>query len=288
MRKLAKGPAIAAAVLSIFGLISLVTSFVNYLRIPGITPATYTTLALTFIATVLLVVVLFRRKADTFAAVVCFAHIPAAILATITAIISCTHPARYLSNPTALLQFIGYSAQALANLLKIAAFVMMALQCFRKKDEKSSICFILPIVSAVLLVASTTLSLYVTYSRAGIQLSYVIGALIGAIVGSIIGALPQVFTGIAFSKIRTVDQAPQFQAPLYQQYQMPQQQPLYQQYQMPQQPQYQQPQYQAPQYQAPQYQAPQYQAPQYQPPQYQPPQYQAPQYQPPQAPSQEQ
>ena len=294
MRKFAKGPAITAAVLSIFLLLSLLINLVNYLSIPGIKPLDYLTLALSFLATILLVIALFRGKADAFGAVACFAHVPVALMALVSSIISCAVPVRYLGlSRAATVEFIGYTAQALANLLKLAAFLMMAIQCLRKKVRKSTACILLPIVSAVFLLVSIVLTLYVTYGRMGIRLDRfsslpvtVIATVIGTLVGSIIGVLPQIITGLAFGKLRAEDPAA-VQAPLYQQYQLPQyQQPQYQapQYQQPQyqQPQYQQPQYQAPQYQAPQYQAPQYQAPQYQAPQYQAPQYQAPQHQAPQ------
>jgi len=291
MRKLAKGPALAAAIISIFGLLGIIVNFVNYLKVPHMPAMSYVTLALGFVSTVLLVVVLFRGKADTFAAVACFAQLPSALLALISAIGSCILPARHLSVAAARTDLITYVLLALFNILKIAAFVMMALQCLRKEARKSTVCTLLPVVAIVLFAVYTVFNLKMTYGRMGLSLgdffdlpAYAIGQIVGAFIGSILGALPLVFSGIAFGKVTAGEEvsAQQYQAPLYQQYQMPQQ-PQYQapQYQAPQYqaPQYQQPQYQAPQYQQPQYQAPQYQQPQYQAPQYQQPVYQAPQYQ---------
>ena len=294
MRKLAKGSAIAAAVLSILTVLGIVINFVNYLKNPYITPATYVTLALTFIGTVLLTVVLFRGKADTFAAVACFAQIPASLLNVISSVFTIVNFVDVMGIHSELRYLVyGNIVGVLLNILRIAVFVLMALQCIRKDARKNTLCVILPIAVAVLTVAQAFITLPTSY---GIKFGdlfdlspYMLGMVVGAIIGTALGTLPLIFAGMAFGKIRSDGEFPaqQPQVPLYQQYQAPQyQQPQYQQpqYQAPQyqQPQYQQPQYQAPQYQAPQYQAPQYQAPQYQQPQYQAPQYQPPQYQPPQ------
>ena len=258
MRKLAKGSAIAAAILSIFAILSIVINLVTYLNNSYTTTLSYVILGLNFIGTVLLTVVLFRRKADTFAAVACFANIPGALASTIAAILSVNTFSRLLGQfPEASTFLVSNIFTLLYSLLKVAVFVLMALQCFRKDDRKNPICVILPIVVAVLIIAQAFVTLPTNY---GIRLSdlshaspYVIGMIVGAIIGTALGCLPLIFAGMAFSKIRAVDPAA-VQAPLYQQYQQPQ----YQQYQAPQ---YQAPQYQAPQYQAPQYQQPQYQAP---------------------------
>ena len=284
MRKLAKGPAIAAAVLSILTVLGIVINFVNYLNVPHITVLSYVSLGLNFVGTVLLIVVLFRGKADTFAAVACFAQLPSILLNVISSVVTIVNLASLIGVHSELSYIVyGNIAGVLANLLRLALFVLMALQCIRRDVRKNTVCIILPIIVAVLATAQVFITLPTSY---GVRLGdlfdlspYMIGTVVGAIIGGILGALPLIFTGMAFGKLRTGEQAPQ--VPLYQQYQQPPYQ-QYQQYQVPQQPQYQAPQYQAPQYQAPQYQAPQYQAPQYQAPQYQAPQYQAPQYQAPQ------
>ena len=286
MRKLAKGPAIAAAILSTLTVLGLVINFVNSLSNPHTTVLNYVSQALGFIGTVLLIVVLFRGKADTFAAIGCFANIPTFLLSVINSVSSVITFSQLIhAYDFAASYLVSNAINALASLLKIAIFVLMALQCFRKDDRKNTLCVILPIVAAVLVIVQTIFSATASSGRTLASL-FENAYLIGTIIGTVIGSLPLIFAGMAFGNIRTEDPAA-VQAPLYQQYQ----QPPYQEYQRYQAaPQYQQPQYQAPQYQQPQYQAPQYQAPQYQPAQPQAPQYQAPQYQPaqPQAPQYQQ
>ena len=277
MRRLAKGPAIAAAILSILTVAGFVINFVNYLKLPYITALSYVTLALSFLGTVLLIVVLFRGKADTFAAIGCFAQLPATILTIVSSVSSVITVSQIMRQyPLARSHFAGNIVAVVAALLTAAAFVLMALQCLRKSAGKNAICIILPIAAAVL---STAQIILVLPSSTGFTIgelfdrpsAYMIGAFVGAVLGAVIGALPLLFTGMAFGKLKTGEEAPaqQPQVPLYMQYQQPQ---------------HQAPQYQQPQYQVPQYQQPQYQAPQYQQPQYQVPQYQVPQYRPAQAP----
>ena len=293
MRKLAKGPALVAAFLSIIGLVQCIVTVIGYTQMRVVPPVDYVVVGLNFIATAVLVAVLFRRKADTFAAVVCFANIPGALLAMISAITSTLFFARHLGSRAATLYMAGYIALALFQLFKGVSYVLMAIQGLRKKAGKNMLCAILPMVAMVLFIAQYLLTFNYVYGRNlglflrlrdlfRIPFSMLLEVTFPFLL-SLLGILALIFSGIAFGKVRTAGE--EAAAPLYQQYQQPM-------YQMPQ---YQQPQYQAPQYQAPQYQAPQYQAPQYQPqyqqapqqpvyqaPQYQQPQYQAPQYQQPQ------
>ena len=253
MRKLAKGPALAAAILLIFSLLGTVTTFINYTRMPHVLPLNYLTLGINFVTLALMVVVLFRRKADTFAAVVCFVQILGALVAVLNAFSSSHIFVSRLPSRGPLMYFIGFMVLALYNVLRIPVYVLMGLQGIRKEPRKSTLCVILPIVALVLYAVHYILTINYTFGayigktiRLDRFFTYppaLIGQIIGSFLGSLIGCLPLIFAGMAFSKIQTGESkaAP---APQYQQYQ----------------------QYQAPQYQAPQYQAPQYQEPQSQQP----------------------
>lgn len=304
MRKLPKGAAVTAGVLFILSaVIALASNLISYSRMPTVPTINYITAIVPCVTTVLLAVALLRGKADVLAGIFCLLNIPMAlygIIGNISAI------GMYLARG-----WVPYTVNAilaiLMHLTKIAAFAMMAVQCFKKAPRKNGLCTVLALVAGIVSVLFTVWStlaptvMYSGYAGIGRMLAHNFPALIVSLISAVIGAVPLILAGVAFAKVKTGEAAPadlyaqqmaQFQAAQYQQpmYQQPYQAPQYQQPQY--QPQYQQapqqPVYQAPQYQAPQYQAPQYQAPQYQQPQYQAPQYQQPVYQAPQEPVQEQ
>jgi len=312
MRKMAKGAAITGAVFCIvsllFSLIGLLTNIANYSRMGhtemiGNLLGTNIPALLVF---VFLTIVLFRRKADTFAGVIF-------ILLGVYGLIN------FVGNITAIstYQMVGLPLAPLffsivSNLLRAVLYILMAVHCFRKNGGKTPLYGIGFIVVGLVATAQTVIQF-----AANGMFDYNPGAavitLIPTVIGGIIGALPLILTGFAVGNAKAatpVDPAdpyglyakygiqPQTSAynsqnvvDSYQaqqsQYQAPQQNTWQQpQYQAPQQQTWQQPQYQAPQqqtWQQPQYQAPQqqtWQQPQYQAPQqntWQQPQYQAPQ-----------
>ena len=310
MRKLPKGAAITAGILFILSaVIALASNLITYSRIPHVPTITYITAIVPCVTGVLLAVALLRGKADVLAGIFCLLNIPMPLFGIISNISAI---GMYLAR-----NWVPYTVNSVLaivmQLARIAAFAMMAVQCFKKAPRKNSLCTVLALVAGIVSVLYNVWNtlvptmMYGGYAGIGRMLTHNLPALIGSLIGAVIGAVPLILAGVAFSKVKTGEAAPtdlyaqqmaQFQAAQYQQpqyqaqYQAPQyQQPQYQapQYQQPQyqapqyqQPQYQQPQYQAPQYQQPQYQQPMYQAPQYQQPQYQQPMYQAPQYQQPQ------
>ena len=288
MRKLPKGSAITAGVLFILSaVIALVSDLIAYSRIPTVHTVTYITAIVPCVTTVLLAVALLRGKADVLAGIFCLLNIPMAlygIIGNISAI------GMYLARG-----WVPYTVNSVLaivmQLAKIAAFAMMAVQCFKKAPRKNGLCTVLAlvagIVSVLFTVWNTLVPTMMRYGYVGIgrMLEHNFPTLIVSLISAVLGAVPLILAGVAFAKVKTGEAAP---ADLYAQQMAQFQAAQYQQpYQVPQQPMYQQP-YQAPQYQPQYQQAPQYQQPQYQAPQYQAPQYQAPQYEAPQAPSQEQ
>ena len=294
MRKLTKGPAIVGGILCFAAMIAIAIDFIQMLSYDypaSIMIRNGIIQGLNILALLLLAVVLFRSKADVFGGIVCSLNIALALYAVYSNSRSVLMYLRVAqTNPRLIISALLY---ALANLLKAAAFLTMALQCFKKKPGKNVLCLVLALICALVFILAVTFNvamllgggsldgLFLAFSRHG---TAALRRFAQEFVPGVFESIFLIFAGAAFAKVRSVDapanpygQYPPYQAPHYQpQFQAPQYQ----------QPQYQAPQYQAPQYQAPQYQ-PQYQAPQYQAPQYQPPQYQAPQqpqYQVPQAP----
>ena len=201
-----------------------------------------------------------RGKADVLAGVFCLLNIPMAlfgIIGNISAI------ALYLARG-----WVPYTVNSviaiLMQLAKIAAFAMMAVQCFKKAPRKNGLCTVLALVAGIVSVLFSVWNSLaydlMRYGYGGIDkmLAHNFPTLIVSLIGAVLGAVPLILAGVAFAKVKTGEAAP---ADLYAQ---------------------QMAQFQAAQYQQPQYQQPQYQAPQYQPP-YQAPQ--QPQYQVPQAPA---
>ena len=265
MRKLPKGSAITAGVLFILSaVIALVSDLIAYSRIPTVHTVTYIPAIVPCVTTVLLALALLRGKADVLAGIFCLLNIPMAlfgIIGNISAI------GMYLARG-----WLPYTVNAVLSIVmqlaRIAAFAMMAVQCFKKAPRKNGLCTVLAlvagIVSVLFTVWNTLVPTMMRYGYVGIgrMLEHNFPALIGSLIGAVIGAVPLILAGVAFAKVKTGEAAPaglyaqqmaQFQAAQYQQAQAQYQMPQYQQpYQAPQQPMYQAPQYQAPQYEAPQ------------------------------------
>lgn len=287
MRKMAKGAAITGAVFCIvsllFSLIGLLINIANHSRMGhtemiGNLLATNIPALLVF---VFLAIVLFRRKADTFAGVI-FILLGVYGLFNFVGNITAISTYQMVGLPLAPLFFAIVS-----NLLRAVLYILMAVHCFRKNGGKTPLYGIGFIVVGLVATAQTVIQF-----AANGMFEYNPGAavisLIPVVLGAVIGALPLILAGFAVGNAKAatpVDPADPYG--LYAKYGI---QP---QYQVPQQGNWQQPQYQQPQYQQPQYQQPQqgnWQQPQYQqpqqtwPPQYQQPQqtWQQPQYQAPQ------
>ena len=265
MHKLPKGFAITGGILNIFTSFLAIIVLVGYSTI-STTALDWITGILNLPALILLSVVLFRRKPDTFAAVVCFLQV---LVAALSAVSICIRLSGYRSGDLLIwadLMFI------IGNLAKGLSFAFMAMRCIRKETGKSGAVLWSVLAAVAFSIFGGALNGAAPYMSAGQMDAAGVIILMAGGIGAVVGSLPNLFAGLAFYNIRT-----ETVYPSYGQY--PPQYP-YQQYQAPQ--------YQAPQYRQPQYQQPQYQQPQYQQPQYQAPQYQQPQYQAPQAPSQEQ
>ena len=284
MRKINKGAAIAGGILCFIAIVTIAIDFIQMLSYNA--PAQYMIRngiiqGLNILALLLLAVVLFRSKADIFGGIVCSINIVLALYAVFSHFRSVLMYLRVEeTNPRLIITALFY---VLANLLKAAAFLTMALQCFKKKPGKNVLCLVLALICALVFILTNILNVvmilgggsldgfYLTFSR---HTSAVLRQFAKELIPGVFASVYLILAGAAFSRVKDGSAAANDPYAMYRQYQSAQ-------YQVPQyqQPQYQQPQYQQPQYQAPQYQQPQYQAPQYQQPQYQQPQYQASQYQ---------
>ena len=284
MRKINKGAAIAGGILCFIAIVTIAIDFIQMLSYNA--PAQYMIRngiiqGLNILALLLLAVVLFRSKADIFGGIVCSINIVLALYAVFSHFRSVLMYLRVEeTNPRLIITALFY---VLANLLKAAAFLTMALQCFKKKPGKNVLCLVLALICALVVILTNILNVvmilgggsldgfYLTFSR---HTSAVLRQFAKELIPGVFASVYLILAGAAFSRVKDGSAAANDPYAMYRQYQSAQ-------YQVPQyqQPQYQQPQYQQPQYQAPQYQQPQYQAPQYQQPQYQQPQYQASQYQ---------
>ena len=246
MRKMVKGAAIVGGVFSIIAALMSVTSIISLIRFQA-PAATYISSITGILLSILLAVILFRGKADGFAGVICLLHVPMHLSAVISNILTISV---YLGmGETGRALFGGVNA--LAALVKTLAFVLMAVQCFRKQGGKSMVCIFAAIAAAVLAVISTVGMNLVSVLGFGAGIELIFSAVIPALLGAVIGALPLIMAGIAIGGSTVPEPAVDYSMYGYQ----------YQQYQDPQ---YEQPQY--PQYQEPQYQDPQqyqYQDPQY-------------------------
>ena len=248
MRKMVKGAAIVGGVFSIIAALMSVTSIISLIRFQAPAAAYISSIA-GILLSVLLAVILFRGKADGFAGVICLLHVPMHLSAVISNILTISV---YLGmGETG--RAISGGVNALAALVKTLAFVLMAVQCFRKQGGKSMACVFAAIAAAVLAVISTVGMNLVSVLGFGAGIELIFSAVIPALLGAVIGALPLIFAGIAIGGSTVPEPAVDYSAYQYPQYpQYPQyQQPQYPQYQEPQQYQYQEPQqyqYQDPQY----------------------------------------
>ena len=271
MRKINKGAAIAGGILCFIAIVTIAIDFIQMLSYNA--PAQYMIRngiiqGLNILALLLLAVVLFRSKADIFGGIVCSINIVLALYAVFSHFRSVLMYLRVEeTNPRLIITALFY---VLANLLKAAAFLTMALQCFKKKPGKNVLCLVLALICALVFILTNILNVvmilgggsldgfYLTFSR---HTSAVLRQFAKELIPGVFASVYLILAGAAFSRVKDGSAAANDPYAMYRQYQSAQ---------------YQVPQYQQPQYQQPQYQAPQYQQPQYQQPQYQASQYQAP------------
>ena len=286
MRKMAKGAAITGAVFCILSMVtslfSMITTFFSASRYGN--PEGVTSLLLSNIPNVLvflfLAIVLFRRKADTFAGVIF-------ILLGVYGLFSCAGNIAAISA----YQMVGLPLAPLyfaivSNLLRAVLYILMAVHCFRKNGGKTPLYGIGFIVVGLVATAQTVIQ-FAANGMFEYNPGAAVIALIPTVIGGIIGALPLILAGFAVGNAKAATPVnPADPYGLYAKYGIQPQASAYNsqnvvdsyqaqqsQYQAPQQNTWQQPQYQAPQQQT--WQQPQYQAPQQQT--WQQPQYQAPQ-----------
>ena len=251
MRRMKSGFAIAAAILAIVTVLSVIITTASTLltySLHGIamTAGILAPNVISFVIFILLAVCCFRRKLGIFPGIALGLIGLYALYGAVNNVILLARGVSVSPASTAL-----YLA---GNLLRAVCSVLLAVTCFTKGEKKFGFASIGFVVEAVLVTAAAAVSLLSTsggFSNAG---GAVLITLIITVIFSIIGQLMYIFVALAINGSRADHVPPYGMWP--------------------------DPRYQAPQYQQPQYQAPQYQAPQYPIPQYQPAQAPAPQEQP--------
>ena len=284
MRKFSKGAAITGGIFCIISLvvslISMLVNIANYSRmgISNMIPTLLTSNIPGLLVFILLAIVLFRRRADVFAAVIF-------ILAGIYALVNVVSVAATLSVITnGGMSPVPYVCGMAGNLIRGIVYILMAVHCFRKNAGKTPLYGIGFILVAILSIANSVTLLTSNGVFYGDTTTALI-TIIPMVIGGIIGALPLILVGFAVGNAKAdapVNPADPYG--LYAQYGMqppvstPDSQSVIDSYQAQYQPN-QQNTWQQPQYQ-PNQQS--WQQPQYQPNQqnsWQQPQYQAPQQQ---------
>ena len=222
MRKMAKGAAITGGVFAVLFFLFNILGLVSLLIMGNAAPVTFVITVLEMVTTLLLGIALFRCKADAFAAIVCLLNVPLNLYHGINSIISVNGMLAAERGMAALV----YGLRSAAAWIEIAALILMAVQCFRKKGGKDMLCAVFAAIAAVLsVVVSLGISNIINWpfiEREGMEVvRLILPTIIVSAVETVFGKIPLALGGLAIGNSKVEEPATPYGQYVYQ---VPQQQ----------------------------------------------------------------
>lgn len=223
MRKMAKGAAITGGVFAVLFFLVNILTFSVQIIMGSMPPVILAITGLNMVTTLLLGIALFRCKADAFAAIVCLLNVPLNLYNGINSILSFNG---MLDAERGMAAFV-YGLRSAAAWIEIAALILMAVQCFRKKGGKDMLCAVFAAIAAVLsVVVSLGISSITNWSfieQEGMgAIMLVMSSVIVSAVNTLFNKIPLALGGLAIGNSKVEEPAAPYGQYGYQ-YQAPQQ-----------------------------------------------------------------
>lgn len=208
MRKMAKGAAITGGVFAVLFFLFNILGLVSMLIMGNVAPVTFVITVLEMVTTLLLGIALFRCKADAFAAIVCLLNVPLNLYHGINSILSVNGMLAAERGMAALV----YGLRSAAAWIEIAALILMAVQCFRKKGGKDMLCAVFAAIAAVLsVVVSLGISNIINWpfiEREGMEVvMLILPTIIVSAVETVFGKIPLALGALAIGNSKVEEPA---------------------------------------------------------------------------------